>query len=72
MQSIETSSEGFFARVRRWLKSQIVGEVPVESALCEYDCRKQQCHYGEWATCERRLSQAAGEFMPKRSRDEKT
>ena len=48
----------------QWFKSQIVGEVPKENELCEFDCRKQQCAVGEWATCDRRLRQAAGELMP--------
>lgn len=55
---------GFFARARRWLKDQIVREVPPDDALCEFDCRKEQCFYDEWATCERRLTHAAGELMP--------
>ena len=48
----------------QWVKSQIVGEVPKETELCEFDCRKQQCVLGEWANCDRRLRQAAGELMP--------
>lgn len=46
------------------LKDQIVQEVPEADALCEFDCRKQQCKEGEWATCERRLHKAAGELWP--------
>ena len=52
------------ARLCRWLKEQMVKDVPPETALCEFDCRKPQCLEGEWAGCERRLSQAAGELMP--------
>ena len=48
----------------QWLKCQIVQRVPEADALCEYDCRKQQCVDGEWATCERRLVKAKGELWP--------
>jgi hypothetical protein len=65
-------TSGFFARALRWLKDQIVREVPPEDALCEFDCRKAQCLYGEWAACERRLTRAAGEFMPNTPRTPKT
>ena len=47
-----------------WLRRQIVDEVPPESALCVFDCRKPQCYVGEWETCDRRLRNAAGELMP--------
>jgi hypothetical protein len=48
----------------RWVKDQIVQDVPKDSALCEFDCRKEQCTIGEWETCERRLDKGAGELMP--------
>lgn len=51
----------------QWLKDQIVQEVPEADALCEYDCRKQQCTEEEWATCERRIHKAAGELWPESS-----
>lgn len=54
-------------RVWRWIKDQIVQDVPQESALCEYDCRKGQCTAEEWETCERRLNKAQGELMPART-----
>jgi hypothetical protein len=54
--------------VRFWqrIKNQIVQDVPAEIALCEFDCRKQQCTEREWQTCPRRIAQAAGELMPAR------
>lgn len=52
------------ARFWRWLRDQIIQPVPQESAVCEFDCRKQQCSMGEWANCDRRLNKAAGELMP--------
>ena len=42
-------------KAKRWLKGQIVQEVPEDVALCEFDCRKGQCRMGEWESCERRL-----------------
>ena len=46
------------------LKGEIVQDVPEEDATCEFDCRKEQCTEGEWATCERRINRAAGELWP--------
>lgn len=59
-------ADGSLIRLWRRLKDQIVGDVPEDIALCEYDCRKQQCSMDEWATCDRRLRRAAGELMPPR------
>ncbi len=59
-------ADGSLVRLWRRLNDQIVGDVPEEIALCEYDCRKQQCTTDEWATCDRRLRRAAGELMPLR------
>jgi len=53
-----------FVRLCRWVWDQIIGDVPNEIALCEFDCRKEQCAMGEWETCDRRLQQAAGELKP--------
>jgi hypothetical protein len=50
--------------VWNWVSGQIIGEVPEEDALCEFDCRRLQCAEGEWESCERRLHRAAGELMP--------
>jgi len=47
-----------------WLVGQFWREVAEEDALCEFDCRKPQCHEGEWESCARRLQRAAGELMP--------
>jgi hypothetical protein len=43
-------------KVKRWLKNQIVQDVPEDIALCEFDCRKGQCRMGEWESCERRIT----------------
>jgi hypothetical protein len=53
-----------FRRLRRWVTNQVIQEVPGDIALCEFDCRKQQCTIKEWATCERRISGASGELKP--------
>jgi hypothetical protein len=53
----------------RWVVGQFTREVPKEYALCEFDCRKPQCHEGDWENCMRRLQRAAGELMPAKKSD---
>lgn len=48
----------------QWIRNQIVQEVPIEIALCEFDCDKQQCTEEEWRTCPRRLASVAAQLMP--------
>jgi len=55
---------GPWARLIRWIKVQWLSEVPDDIGLCEFDCRKDQCLEGEWISCERRITRAAGELMP--------
>lgn len=52
---ISANTKQVLNTARRWLKAQIVKDVPEENALCEYYCRKGQCQLGEWENCERRL-----------------
>jgi hypothetical protein len=52
----ETNRTGAFAKFRRWLTGQLVSEVPLDIALCEYGCRKRQCLQEDWEHCERRLA----------------
>jgi hypothetical protein len=59
-----TQSKNFLKSVGQWVKDEIAQDVPEESALCEFDCRKDQCTHEEWESCERRLRAAAGELMP--------
>lgn len=40
----------------RWLKREIVQDVPERDALCEFFCAKEQCQLGDWASCKRRLA----------------
>ena len=51
----DTNVEQAARKAKRWLKEQIVEDVPDSVALCEFGCRKQQCCMGEWEHCERRL-----------------
>jgi len=43
----------------RWIKNQMIQDVPEDDAVCEFDCPKGQCTVGEWKTCETRLRKAA-------------
>ena len=52
---IDTNARRVVRKAKRWLKEQIVQDVPEDIALCEFDCRKGQCRMGEWESCERRL-----------------
>jgi hypothetical protein len=40
-------------KIISWLKRH-AETVPQELAVCEFDCRKEQCRLGEWQSCERR------------------
>ena len=44
-----------FRRLRRWMRSRLVQDVPEDVAACEFECRRTECKQGEWETCERRL-----------------
>jgi hypothetical protein len=48
-----------FGKLSLWLKGQIVSDVPPEDALCEFDCRKRNCQFGDWSNCANRLSYLA-------------
>ena len=65
MQRVKT-----IQRLSQWVLNQIVQDVPEDSALCEFGCRKGQCTQGEWAMCERRLHRAQGELMPASAEDQ--
>ena len=49
-------------RMWRRLSNELVQNVPEAIAVCEFDCRKEQCTGKEWATCERRLREASGDL----------
>jgi hypothetical protein len=44
------------ARLGKWLRLQVVREVPEDIATCEFDCTKPECTQGEWESCPRRLA----------------
>src|ERR1043165_1723058 len=50
------SSRSTLQKWRIWLKNQIVGDVPPEIGLCEFECDKTQCSSDDWEHCERRLA----------------
>jgi len=56
MSESVTTRTGPIARFKHWLTGQLVSEVPLDIALCEYGCRKSQCLQEEWEHCERRLA----------------
>ncbi len=64
MREEKESNSKPFLKLWQWVRDQVVQSVPEDSALCEFDCRKEQCAMDEWATCERRITKAAGELMP--------
>jgi hypothetical protein len=64
MSRDSAKSNRAFRGVWQWVKEQITQDVPNDVALCEFDCRKQQCTAKEWETCERRISKAVGELSP--------
>jgi hypothetical protein len=66
MQTKARQLPDVLSRLWRWFRLGWSAEVPENVALCEFDCRKNECTYGEWASCERRISKAAGELMPLR------
>jgi hypothetical protein len=53
-----------FHRLWRFVKRQVVDDAPEDMAICQFDCRKEQCQQEEWATCDRRISKGAGELFP--------
>lgn len=46
----------------RFLLDGLIQSVPEEDALCEFDCRNEQCTMSEWSTCERRLQAVAAQL----------
>lgn len=61
MTEVGKKAPGQLAWFIRRIKDQLVRDVPDEVAVCEFDCKKNQCLDGEWISCERR---AAGELKP--------
>jgi hypothetical protein len=66
MEEETTMVKALFTRVLNWLRNELIGDVPEDMGLCEFECNKKDCTQGEWEFCERRLQQAGGELMPQR------
>jgi len=49
----------------RW-KNFVVQDVPDDLAVCEFDCHRSRCTWGEWASCDRRITKGGGELSPVR------
>ena len=43
----------------RWMKDQIVTDVPDDLGVCEFECRKSECPSSKWDRCQRRVSKSA-------------
>jgi hypothetical protein len=43
-----------FGKLIHWVKVSIA-KVPEEIAICEFDCREDECRMQDWARCQRRL-----------------
>ena len=46
-------------RIWLWIIGQIIQTVPKDIAVCEFECRKNECTFENWETCENRLGTAA-------------
>ena len=53
-----------FHRLWQFVRLKIIGDVPEDIGICEFDCRKGQCVQGEWHICDRRIRKGAGELYP--------
>lgn len=53
-----------FFRLRRWIKGRLIQDVPEDIAACEFECRRTECHQGDWETCEKRLRGMRGNKNP--------
>lgn len=47
--------KGIVAKIRLWLRGEVVEDVPPELAACEFHCRVHECLHDHWETCENRL-----------------
>jgi hypothetical protein len=61
MRLAQTSVSTLF---NRW-KNFVGQDVPDDLAVCEFDCHRSQCTWGEWASCDRRIK-GRGELSPVR------
>jgi hypothetical protein len=55
-----------FARLAKfaaWLKKDWIADVPPELAVCEFECRRNECLYEDWVCCQRRTSGLAKQLL---------
>jgi hypothetical protein len=55
MTGQSTTKQGIFRRLLGHFTRNWVAETPQDDSLCEFECRKTQCTFGEWQNCGRRL-----------------
>jgi hypothetical protein len=44
-------AQQLLGETKKWLKNQVIQEVPVSLSPCEFDCHRTRCTYGNVATC---------------------
>jgi hypothetical protein len=59
MARIITQTTEIAARFWHSVEAHVVGNVPPDLELCEFDCRKPRCSIGDWAACQRRIDFAS-------------
>ena len=52
-----------FLRMLKYVKRQIVDDVPEAIALCQFDCDRVKCLLDEGHACERQIHKSAGELI---------
>jgi hypothetical protein len=54
---------GLLSRLWLRLKNEWIQDVPEEKAVCEFDCRKERCLFGDWSDCQWRFAHEALESV---------
>ena len=55
MNNDNCSHDAGHGTLRQRLMDHLVGTVPEDSAICEFNCSKTECSNDEWTHCQRRL-----------------
>lgn len=58
MSDSSHGNNGIVARIRLWLRGEVVDDVPPDLAACEFQCRVDECLHDKWESCENRLRAA--------------
>jgi hypothetical protein len=53
---------GLRVRLARWLRNQ-VRTIPEDMAVCEFECSKTTCTWGDWKECQRRRMTVSGKIF---------